>query len=79
MGVVISYATSITIQNTCVSICSSAFSNCYSITSIAIPDSVTSIGWNAFNRCSALTSIAIPDSVTSIGELLLVVATNLLQ
>ena len=46
---------------------SSAFRGCTSLTSITIPDSVTSIGSGAFRDCTSLTSITIPSGVTSIG------------
>ena len=50
-----------------ITIRSSAFYGCISLTSVVIPDSVTSIGNYAFYGCSSLTSIVIPDSVTTIG------------
>ena len=50
-----------------VSIKSSAFEQCMSITKIVIPDSVTSIGQYAFSRCTSLTSVTIGNGVTSIG------------
>ena len=49
------------------SIGSSAFDGCTSLTGITIPDSVTSIGYYAFRGCTGLTSVTIPNSVTSIG------------
>ena len=48
------------------SIGSSAFRGCTSLTSITIPNSVTSIESDAFGGCTSLTSITIPNSVTSI-------------
>ena len=51
-----------------ISVSSSAFRSCLSLTSITIPDSVTSIGSNAFQNCYSLSSITIPDSVTSIDS-----------
>ena len=51
-----------------ITISSSAFYYCRSLTSITIPNSVTSIGNSAFQHCSSLTSITIPDSVTSIAS-----------
>ena len=56
------------IPNTVTSICSSAFSDCRSLTEIEIPEGVTSIGNSAFYYCSSLTEITIPNSVTSIGD-----------
>ena len=50
-----------------ISISSSAFRGCTSLTSVEIPDSVRSIGMHAFAECTSLTSIVIPDSVTSIA------------
>ena len=58
----------ITIPNSVIVICKSAFSGCTALTSVTIPDGVTSIGDNAFEYCTSLTSITIPDSVTSIGD-----------
>ena len=57
------------IKDGTVTIASSAFRNCSSLTSVVIPDSVTTIGSDAFLDCSSLTSVVIPDSVTSIGEM----------
>ena len=54
--------------NAGISIDSSAFSNCTSLTSIEMPDSVTSIGDDAFNNCSLLKNVEIPNSVTSVGD-----------
>ena len=51
-----------------ISIGSSAFSNCSSLTSIEIPNSVTSIERYTFYNCSSLTSIVIPNSVTRIED-----------
>ncbi len=48
------------------SIGSSAFRDCTSLTSVTIPDSVTSIGSSAFYNCTSLTSVTIPDGVTSL-------------
>ena len=56
----------IEIKDGTISISSSAFEDCSSLTSITIPNSVTSIGYGAFEGCSSLTSITIPNSVTSI-------------
>ena len=60
--------TSIEVRDGTVSIGSSAFYNCSSLTSITLPESVTSIGAEAFLGCSSLTSITIPENVTSIGD-----------
>ena len=51
-----------------ITIISSNFRGCKSLTSVTIPNSVTSIGDCAFSDCIGLTSIAIPNSVTSIGN-----------
>ena len=51
-----------------ISIASSAFQNCGSLTTISLPDSLTSIANDAFGHCSSLTSISLPDSLTSIGN-----------
>ena len=51
-----------------ISISSSAFYNCWSLTNIFMPNSVTLINNYAFHNCVGLTYITIPKSVTSIGE-----------
>ena len=56
------------IPNSVMSIGSSAFAYCSSLTSVTIPNSVTSIGSSAFYGCSSLNSVTIPNSVTSIGD-----------
>ena len=56
------------ISNGVMSIGTSAFYGCSTLTSITIPNSVKSIGNNAFYNCYGLTSIVIPNSVTSIGR-----------
>ena len=49
--------TSVSINENCKFIGSSAFSSCSSLTSITIPDSVTRIGVYAFSGCDSLTSV----------------------
>ena len=56
------------IPNSVISIGSSAFSRCTSLTSLNIPNCVTSIGNAAFYGCTGLTSLTIPNCVTSIGS-----------
>ena len=61
--------TEIVIQDGTISICHSAFRECYSsLISVTIPNSVTDIGQDAFLFCSGLISVNIPNSVTSIGN-----------
>ena len=60
--------TSITIPNSVITIGSSAFSGCTSLSDVTIPNSVTSIGGSAFANCSGLTSIDFPNNITSIGN-----------
>ena len=56
------------IPSNVVSIDSSAFKNCRSLTGITIPVGVTSIGSAAFDSCRSLMSITIPVGVTRIGD-----------
>ena len=60
-----------------VSIGTSAFEYCSSLTSISIPSSVTSIGYSAFSNCDSLTSINVPSSVTNIDDHAFFGCTNL--
>lgn len=65
------------IPNGILTIGSSAFSSCTSLTTIVIPESVTSIGDSAFWSCDSLNSINIPESVISIGDSAFVVCSSL--
>ena len=49
-----------------ISIKSSAFNSCFSLTKITLPSSLQIIEESAFEGCSALTQISIPSSVTKI-------------
>ena len=49
------------------SIGTTAFYNCYSLTSVSIPSGVTSIDSSAFYNCYSLHSVNIPNTVTSIS------------
>ena len=60
-----------------ITIDSSAFRECTSLTSVTIPNSVISIGNTTFYGCTGLTSIIIPNSVTSIGESVFSLCTGL--
>lgn len=51
-----------------VSICGSAFYECFTLTSVVIPEGIETIGNDSFFRCSSLKSITIPSSVTTIGS-----------
>ncbi|MGN0600795.1 MAG: leucine-rich repeat protein [Oscillospiraceae bacterium] len=51
-----------------VTIGSSAFSGCKSLTTLEISPLATKIGSYAFNSCSSLTSVTIPSSVKTIGN-----------
>lgn len=56
------------ISDSCTSIDSHAFYNCYSLTSIVIGNGVTSIGDGAFEDCSKLTSVELGSNVASFGN-----------
>jgi len=60
--------TNVTIPNSVITIASSAFEGCSSLTSVTIPNSVTTIWYYAFSGCSSLTSVTIPNSVIEIGK-----------
>lgn len=51
-----------------VSIGSSAFHNCYSLSGVVLPNTLETIGTYAFYSCKSLENITIPSGVTSIGE-----------
>ncbi|MGN0197482.1 MAG: leucine-rich repeat domain-containing protein, partial [Candidatus Gastranaerophilaceae bacterium] len=61
-------ASEITIPETVVQICYSAFYGCQNLKNISIPDSVTSLGDSAFNNCSGLTSVTIGNNIKEIGR-----------
>ena len=61
-------ASEITIPETVVQICYSAFYGCQNLKNITIPDSVTSLGDSAFNNCSELTSVTISNNIKEIGQ-----------
>jgi hypothetical protein len=56
------------VEYSVISIGSSAFEVCSTLTNIELPASVTTIGDYAFCGCESLTSIELPASLTSIGE-----------
>jgi hypothetical protein len=69
--------TSITIPNSVITICGSAFEGDTALTSLAIPNSVTLIESSVFAYCSSLTTMTIPNSVTSIGSMAFVNCSSL--
>lgn len=62
-----SFATSIKLPETIVTIEESAFQKCTEMTEINLPSGITEIGDCAFAACYSLESIIIPDSMTKIG------------
>ena len=60
------YAGEYVVKEGCVTIASSAFAGCTSLTDVVLPDSVTSIGSRAFEGCSSLKTISIPSQVKTI-------------
>ena len=54
--------------DSCISVGSSCWRNCDSLTTVNIGNNVKRIPDNAFRNCSGLTSITIPNSVKTIGD-----------
>ena len=59
---------SIVLPESIITIGSSSFQNCNSLSLINLPDGVTYIGNNAFSGCNILTSINIPENLTYLGK-----------
>ena len=62
------YVENCDVQNGCLMISDTAFSDCISLININFPNSVTIIGDSAFANCISLTSIRLPDNLISIGD-----------
>lgn len=60
--------TSVTLNNTMVTIDDYAFANCKSLSHITIPSKITTLGKAAFANCNWFTSFTIGSGVESIGE-----------